>query len=945
MTKGFDSLNTDNSNYNLWRFLVEGALAKISTSFLAEVIGVHPKDNSVDVLPLVQGVDAEGNELVQSPIYRVPYFSYRGGINEVKLTPSIGDYGICITSYRDIDNVKKTGKRCKPATLRTFDPRDSLYLGCFLSKEQAKNYIEIKDSGIYIKTARDLNINIDGDIEEISHGNILIRVEKDDKTSVISMGNDQINIETAGQSFIMNENGLTIKANQLSIDANSIKINSTEDISIKSDASIAVESSNYSNTAKTAINFKTVNTNFSGFKYMEHTLTVNGLTTMTGNLMATAVITTPTPPIPGANDVATKGTLTTGNLYSYDKFISYLPEEGIGFKIGIAESDLEIFIKMEDLANISDYDSLANKINEQLNNLATLQKIIDVIGNEQYQFTTTGAGDIDGYISYMEDIKDNINATSGTLTTGDLGEWKNFKDSLNSQNLAFRITGSNKTNIYQILYSEIETKNNYQEFSEYLSSLNNNINVETDSNKIVFKTLEKGSAKGRISYMKQTDTPSTPAVFLSGDLPTYSDFINSMDSKDFAVKNNVNGEELLYYISYEDLSKFNNYSDFLENAFSKTLINANYTSNNVINITTKLAGNGATISFFEAVEKIAAKASKLETGYLPDFAEIKKNFKEVKSNFTGYIDADGKEINFAVTADEFQACDNWNDLAKELNDSSENTKLNISFSGEINKIIFAMRNTGDKPLSYMMYKEPTEEEEPTINLTNIILSNESTASSLEFGTKAITNINQNSNSILKLIETEGAKITNGKEVEFAPNSIALMKGTQDSGAKLVQGRDGVIVMKNNSATLLKGTLEEGAIRMSGSDSGIPDVYDGIAKIRGKLLVTKEVETDSMVTNLNTNMTGAIVLNPYDIDESGEVYEKSDVIVNGGIIAENLVVSETGTIGNLVVNDGVEINGDIKLNNSRITGNGNTMSFNSNGIRNNKMFIGSDFMAD
>lgn len=944
MTRGFDSLNTDNNNYNLWRFLIEGALAKMSTSFLAEVIGIHPEDNSVDVLPLVQGVDAEGNELEQSPIYRIPYFSYRGGINEIKLTPTVGDYGICITSYRDISNIKKTGKRCKPATLRTFDPRDSLYLGCFLSKEQAKNYIEIKDAGVYIKTIGDLNINVDGDIEETSHENIVIRVEKDSKTSVISMSNDQINIETSGQSLTINESGTTIKTKQLSIDADTIKINSTKNISIKSDSSISVESSNYSNTAKETANFKTEEVNFHGFRELGHKFNIDGAATLTGNLFVKTINEKP-PTIPGANDVATKGTLTTGSLYKYDEFISYLPEEGIRFKISIAESNLEIFIGMEDLSSINDYDGLANKINEQLNNLATLQKILDVIGNEQYQFITTGAGDVEGYISYMEDIKDNINATAGVLTTGDLGEWKNFKDSLTSQNLAFRITASNKTIIYQLLYSEIETKNNYEEFSEYLSSLNSNVIIETNSNKIIFKTLEKGSAKGRISYMKQTDTPSTPAVFLSGDLPTYGDFINSMDSQNFAVKNNVNGEELLYYIGYKDLSKFNNYSDFLKSAFSKISINANYTSNNVINITTKLAGNGATITFFEPVEKIDAKVSRLETGYLPDFAEIKKNFKEVTSNFTGYINADGKEINFVITADEFLACDTWNDLAKELDESSENSKLNISFSGKANKIIFAMKNTGVKSLSYMMYKEPGEEEEPTINLTNIILSNESTASLLEIGAEAIKDINPNSNSILKLIEAAGAKITNGKEVEFAPNSIALMKGTQDTGADLVQGRDGVIVMKNNSATLLKGTLEEGAIRIPGSDSGIPDVYDGIAKINGKLLVTKEVETDSVVTNLNTNMTGAIVLNPYDIDESGEVYEKSDVIVNGGIIAENLVVSETATINNLIVNDGVEINGDIKLNNSKITGNGNTMSFDSNGIRNNKMFIGSDFMAD
>lgn len=66
--------------------------------------------------------------------------------------------------------------------------------------------------------------------------------------------------------------------------------------------------------------------------------------------------------------------------------------------------------------------------------------------------------------------------------------------------------------------------------------------------------------------------------------------------------------------------------------------------------------------------------SKLETRYLPDFDEIKNNLEKVENDFTCYLNADNTEINFVITADEFLAFNNWNDLAKKLNDNAKNAK-------------------------------------------------------------------------------------------------------------------------------------------------------------------------------------------------------------------------------------------------------------------------------
>ena len=523
-------------------------------------------------------------------------------------------------------------------------------------------------------------------------------------------------------------------------------------------------------------------------------------------------------------------------------------------------------------------------------------------------------------------------------------------NTLNSQNLAFRINVSGFVNKYQLIYSEFSTKANFTEFANYLSSLNENLIVsvettteeQTETNKLVFETKNKGSAKGRISYMKETDTPDTPAIFLSGELTDYNDFLTQMNNQNFAVKTKINGKEQLFYCSYEDLTNYTDFSTFVKTVFSSSLISTSFTIVNKINLTTKLSGSSASFEFFTSVNEIKGSPSTLKTGALNSFETIKELYDTGTVNITFYITADTIRTDYVITPDNLNSFSSWGEMAQYLTDNSDN--LTISYDDTENVLIFSVNSIGRKDISYLSYEEPTEGEEETINGA-VLLSGTENIATITLGTDDIGNINQNCINLLKLTEETGAVITNGQTITFADNSIILLKGTEDTGATITQGRDGVIVMLNASATWLKGTIEEGALRFSGTDDGIPDVYDGIAKITGSLLVSDKTETENLEVNKDTNLTGSIVLNPYDITEEGEVYKKSEVIVNGGIIAENATISETANINKLVVSESVEINGDITLNNSRIIGNGNVLSFDNDGVRNNKMFISTDYKAE
>lgn len=946
MTKGFFDFTTDNNDYNVWQFLIQGALSKIRTAFLAKVVNVYKDRKLLDVIPLIKGVDGDGNELEQAPLFRLPYFQYRGGVNQITVTPAVNDCGLAIASDRDITDFKLFRKETKPATLRMFDARDSLYVGGFLNNSEIKNFIEINDDGIRVKT--------DKEIEEMAGEDITLISQKDGKQSSVVISHDQIKLETNGQSLILNENGLIIEAGNIDLRTKDLTLNVDGNLKVNVKGATSVDLlGSASVKTNTGLTVQAPKISFAGLVPMGLVFSIDGFQLLTGNL-TTVGIAIPAPLLRKNKETfadaetATHGVLTTNVLSEWDDFIELYEiyeKTEIKFKIEISDRELEISVPVEEAVSAGSYEALISLFEEQLEDLATVEVISGVTDSEKkIKFTTVGTGDVGGYISYLQDITENINATAGTLTTGTFGDWNSFLSSLNSQNLAFRLTSSGKNFTYHITYSDIAKFSSFTKFADYLTNFNEKVivTIQTPSeteNVLVFETADKGAARGRISYLKETDTPDTPAVFLSGSLPSWDDFIEAIDNQDFAVQNSINGTNVVFYMKYEELVTFTNYGDFVKSVFKNNQITTSYTAAGKINITTKSTGETATLTFFEPVEEIPATKTFLETGVLPDFRTIKEAYSSGKTNITFFIVADGVRTDYVITPELLSGFGSYDDMVNWLTSNSTNIVVTLSSAKQM---IFTLKETGRKSISYLQYQEPTEEEPETIDGSVLFAGTESFATITD-GTDEITDINQDSATILKMTEETGATISNGSTLSFADNSIRLMKGTEDTGAKLVQGRDGVVVVLNDSATLLKGTQETGAIRMSGSDDGIPDVYDGLIKFIGKLSVTEQIESDALIIDKKTDLTGEITMNPFEIEE--EVYKKSDVTVNGGIITENLMVTETGTIDNLVVNNGVEINGDINLNFSSIKSNGNVMTFESDGIRNNKMFISSDYKAD
>lgn len=143
---------------NAMAYMVERALSKVFTALPVKVLAVQAP-HFVTVQPLVNQLDGQGQALPQSPIFQVPYSRIQGGTCALIIDPKAGDIGWCVFAMRDISNVKSTKGQGNPASFRTHDAADAMYLGGILN-DAPVTYIEITDAGVAIKG----NVTVQGSI-------------------------------------------------------------------------------------------------------------------------------------------------------------------------------------------------------------------------------------------------------------------------------------------------------------------------------------------------------------------------------------------------------------------------------------------------------------------------------------------------------------------------------------------------------------------------------------------------------------------------------------------------------------------------------------------------------------------------------------------------------------------------------------------------------------
>lgn len=157
MTK-FDGQNDEfdgNTAYNTQDFETLQALRAVSTATLVKVVkvsntGTVDKIGTVDVLPLVNLMDAAGTTSKHVAVQSIPYMRSVGGSKGIIMDPKVGDVGIVVFADRDIQNVRKAKGQASPGSRRRFSMADGMYLSCAIA-DAPTSFLRFGDDGtIYI---------------------------------------------------------------------------------------------------------------------------------------------------------------------------------------------------------------------------------------------------------------------------------------------------------------------------------------------------------------------------------------------------------------------------------------------------------------------------------------------------------------------------------------------------------------------------------------------------------------------------------------------------------------------------------------------------------------------------------------------------------------------------------------------------------------------------
>lgn len=144
---GQQSPSDSAGGFNSATFIIWQQLAKVSTTKVVQVKAVDKTAKTVDVQPMVNELDGQGNSTPWGTILGVPYVVLQNGKNAVLSDPAVDDIGLMMCADSDISSVKSAKAIANPGSGRQFDVADGIYLGGILNKDP-EQWIKFTDDGM-----------------------------------------------------------------------------------------------------------------------------------------------------------------------------------------------------------------------------------------------------------------------------------------------------------------------------------------------------------------------------------------------------------------------------------------------------------------------------------------------------------------------------------------------------------------------------------------------------------------------------------------------------------------------------------------------------------------------------------------------------------------------------------------------------------------------------
>lgn len=143
----------DLSDFNVREFHIRQLVAQVRTAIPVKVVAVHgggvAAPPTVDVQPLINQIDGDGNQTPHGIINNIPVARNQGGGNAIIIDPQVNDVGHMVIGDRDASALKaNAGARSNPGSFRMHDLADGVYHGAILNPANPDQYIQFTTTGI-----------------------------------------------------------------------------------------------------------------------------------------------------------------------------------------------------------------------------------------------------------------------------------------------------------------------------------------------------------------------------------------------------------------------------------------------------------------------------------------------------------------------------------------------------------------------------------------------------------------------------------------------------------------------------------------------------------------------------------------------------------------------------------------------------------------------------
>ena len=168
-------------DYGSLIYIVESIVNKVNTVEVVKVVSVNKDENNnydgtLNVIPIVKRVNAEGVAVEESVIYGVRYFGWQFGDCAIEALPKENDIGFIVVSKRDITAIESG----RVASNREYCLADGIYIGGIVGFNQTpKNYIKFTQDGVEITSEKDLTINAQKDVSINAEKQVVVNAKKE----------------------------------------------------------------------------------------------------------------------------------------------------------------------------------------------------------------------------------------------------------------------------------------------------------------------------------------------------------------------------------------------------------------------------------------------------------------------------------------------------------------------------------------------------------------------------------------------------------------------------------------------------------------------------------------------------------------------------------------------------------------------------------------------